>query len=154
MDWRAHFEHVCRSPTRPPSKLLGFGGGVALPDRGMRAHGVNVAMALKTSALWSLVSGEAADRDAAVRALEVLDRYHGQPNGMFSADEHHAGPDPSQGTELCAVVESLYSLQQVVAVNGRRRRWPIASSASPTTRCRRRCRPTCGRISTTSRPTR
>ena len=84
----------------------------------MRAHGVNVAMALKTSALWSLVSGEAADRDAAIHALEVLDRYHGQPNGMFSADEHHAGRDPSQGTELCAVVESLYSLQHVVAVNG------------------------------------
>ena len=84
----------------------------------MRAHGVNVAMALKTSALWSLISGEAADRDAAIRALEVLDRYHGQPNGMFSADEHHAGQDPSQGTELCAVVESLYSLQHVVAVNG------------------------------------
>ena len=37
---------------------------------------------------------------------------------MFSADEHHSGRDPSQGTELCAVVESLYSLQQVVAVNG------------------------------------
>ena len=84
----------------------------------MRAHGVNVAMALKTSALWSLVSGEAADRDGAIRALDVLDRHHGQPNGMFSADEHHAGQDPSQGTELCAVVESLYSLQHVVAVNG------------------------------------
>ena len=73
----------------------------------MRAHGVNVAMALKTSALWSLVSGEAADRGAAPRA-GVLDRHHGQPNGMFSADEHHAGRDPSQGTELCAVVESLF----------------------------------------------
>ena len=48
---------------------------------------------------------------------DVLDRHHGQPNGMFSADEHHSGRDPSQGTELCAVVESLYSLQQVVAVN-------------------------------------
>jgi len=48
----------------------------------------------------------------------VLDRHHGQPNGMFSADEHHAGRDPSQGTELCAVVESLYSLQQAVAVTG------------------------------------
>ena len=60
-----------------------------LPDTGMRAHGVNVAMALKTSALWSLISGEAADRDAAGQALKVLDRHHGQPNGMFSADEHH-----------------------------------------------------------------
>ena len=110
--------HVCRSPTRPPASCSASAAPERLPDRGMRAHGVNVAMALKTSALWSLVSGEAADRDAALRALDVLDRHHGQPNGMFSADEHHAGRDPSQGTELCAVVEALYSLQQVVAVNG------------------------------------
>jgi len=116
-DWRAHFDTFAFTQ-KTSNKLLGFGGPQKLPDRGMRAHGVNVAMALKTSALWSLLSGEAADRDAAVRALAVLDRYHGQPNGMFSADEHHSGQDPTQGTELCAVVESLYSLQQVVAVNG------------------------------------
>lgn len=117
MNWRAHFE-AFPFTDKTSYKLLGFGGDARLPDRGMRAHGVNVAMALKAPALWSLVSGEPADRDAAARALAVLDRYHGQPNGMFSADEHHAGRDPSQGTELCAVVESLYSLQQVVEVSG------------------------------------
>ena len=116
-DWRKHFE-TFEFTGKTSGKLLGFGGAEKLPDRGMRAHGVNVAMALKTSALWSLISGEAADRDAALRALEVLDRHHGQPNGMYSADEHHAGRDPSQGTELCAVVEALYSLQHVVSVNG------------------------------------
>ena len=116
-DWRAHFDTFAFQE-KTSNKLLGFGGPQRLPDEGMRAHGVNVAMALKTSALWSLVSGEAADRDAATHALDVLDRFHGQPNGMFSADEHHSGRDPSQGTELCAVVESLYSLQHVVATNG------------------------------------
>ena len=84
----------------------------------MHAHGVNNAMALKTSALWSLVSGDPTDRDAIHRALEMLDRYHGLPNGMFSADEHYAGQDPSQGTELCAVVEALFSLQQAIRVTG------------------------------------
>jgi hypothetical protein len=117
MDWRAHFDDFPFTD-KTSGRLLGFGGAERLPDRGMRAHGVNVAMALKTPALWSLVSGEAADRDAAQRALVALDRHHGQANGMFSADEHHAGRDPSQGTELCAVVETLYSLQQVAAVNG------------------------------------
>ncbi len=116
-DWRRHFDDF-EFTDKTSGKLLGFGGSEKLPDRGMRAHGVNVAMALKTSALWSLLSGEPADRDAAARALDVLDRHHGQPNGMYSADEHHAGRDPSQGTELCAVVEALYSLQHVVAVNG------------------------------------
>ena len=115
-DWRAHFD-AFPFDGKTSSKLLGF-GPERLPASGMRAHGVNVAMALKTSALWSLVSGDEADRTGAERALAVLDRYHGQPNGMFSADEHHAGRDPSQGTELCAVVESLHSLQHAVAVTG------------------------------------
>jgi hypothetical protein len=84
----------------------------------MRAHGVNNAMALKTSAVWSLVSGERSDREAIHRAFEVLDRHHGLPNGMYSGDEHYAGTDPSQGIELCAVVEALFSLQQALAVTG------------------------------------
>ena len=37
---------------------------------------------------------------------------------MFSADEHYAGRDPSEGTELCAVVEAMFSLEQVLAVRG------------------------------------
>ena len=117
MDWRTHFEQFPFTG-KTSAKLLGFGGSERLPARGMRAHGVNVAMGLKTAALWSLVSGDAADRDAVIGALATLDRHHGQPNGMFSADEHHAGRDPSQGTELCAVVESLYSLQHAVAIGG------------------------------------
>jgi uncharacterized protein len=116
-DWRGHFD-AFPFAEKTSNRLLGFGGPVRLPAPGMLAHGVNVAMALKTSALWSLVSGDPADRDAARRALAALDAHHGQPNGMFTADEHHAGRDPSQGTELCAVVEALFSLQQVVAVNG------------------------------------
>ena len=51
----------------------------------MRAHGVNNAMALKTSAVWSLVSRRR--RSIATRslqALDVLDKFHGQPNGMFT----------------------------------------------------------------------
>jgi hypothetical protein len=48
----------------------------------------------------------------------MLDRYHGQATGMFSGDEHYAGKEPSQGTELCAVVEAMFSLEQVVATLG------------------------------------
>ena len=94
---------------------LGVKPGGELPDLAMLAHGVNNAMALKTCAFWSLLSGDPTDRDAIHRALDVLDRYHGQPNGMFSADEHYAGRDPSEGTELCAVVEAMFSLQQCFA---------------------------------------
>ncbi len=45
-----------------------------------------------------------------------LDEYHGQVTGMFSCDEHLAGRSPSQGTELCTVVEYLFSLETLLAV--------------------------------------
>jgi uncharacterized protein len=37
---------------------------------------------------------------------------------MFSADEHLAGRNPSQGIELCAVVETMFSLEQGLAILG------------------------------------
>ena len=37
---------------------------------------------------------------------------------MFSGDEHFAGRNPSQGTELCAVVEAMFSLETIIAVIG------------------------------------
>ena len=116
-DWKQHFAEFPFAGKTSPEQL-GLKIGVNNPDRAMRAHGVNNAMALKTSALWSLVSGDRSDRESIYRAFEVLDRHHGLPNGMFSGDEHYAGPDPSQGIELCAVVEALFSLQQVLTVVG------------------------------------
>lgn len=117
-DWKRHFAEF-EFPAKTTTEQLGLKPGLKeIPDRAMRAHGVNNAMALKTSALWSLVSGDRSDREAIHRALEVLDRHHGLPNGMFSGDEHYAGTDPSQGIELCAVVEALFSLQHVLTVVG------------------------------------
>ena len=50
--------------------------------------------------------------------LADLTQYHGLPNGMFSCDEHLAGRDPSHGSELCTVVESMFSLERALAITG------------------------------------
>ena len=84
----------------------------------LSTHGVNNAMAMKAAAVWWLITGQKGDRDSLYRMLDMLDRYHGQPNGIFSADEHYAGRDPSQGTELCAVVEAMFSLETDMAILG------------------------------------
>jgi hypothetical protein len=84
----------------------------------LASHGVNNAMAIKTGALWSLISGNADDREASRQMLATLDRYHGLPNGTFAADEHLAGKDPSQGTELCTIVEEMFSLEELIQVFG------------------------------------
>lgn len=84
----------------------------------LKCHGVNHAMALKYSTLWYLFSNNAADRDKIIQTISTLDRYHGQITGAFSCDEHLAGTSPSQGTELCTIVEYLYSLETAIAITG------------------------------------
>ncbi len=81
-------------------------------------HGVNNGMAMKAAPLWWLLTGEKKDRDSLSQMLSELDLHHGEPNGIFSADEHYAGLDPSQGTELCAVVEAMYSLETDISILG------------------------------------
>jgi uncharacterized protein len=43
---------------------------------------------------------------------------HGLPMGIFSADEDLHGNDPTQGAELCAIVESMFSLEQITGITG------------------------------------
>lgn len=92
--------------------------GRGLEDLALATHGVNNGQAIKTGPVWSLISGASADREAAAKIITELHRYHGLPNGMFSCDEHLAGPDPSQGSELCTVVEYMFSLEHSLAVTG------------------------------------
>jgi len=81
-------------------------------------HVVNVAMGLKTPA----VRYQRDDDPAHLRAIDEgwanLVRYHGQVEGMFSGDEWLAGTDPSQGVELCAVVELMFTFEQLARVYG------------------------------------
>ncbi|MHC1765760.1 MAG: beta-L-arabinofuranosidase domain-containing protein [Verrucomicrobiia bacterium] len=81
-------------------------------------HVVNTAMALKAYALSWRLTGSEAERAFPAKMLEILDRYHGQVTGMFTGDECLSGKNPVQGTELCAVVEALYSLEHLVSITG------------------------------------
>ena len=65
-----------------------------------------------------LLTGDARDKDAVFPMLDLLDKHHGQATGIFTCDEHLAGRSPSQGTELCTVVEAMYSLEVLSAVTG------------------------------------
>merc|ERR1719469_566099 len=48
----------------------------------------------------------------------MQDRWHGQPYGIYAADECFGGRDLNRGIELCAVVEQMYSLQYMFRVEG------------------------------------
>ena len=81
-------------------------------------HVVNVAMAIKGPGLWYQQSQDARDKRAVYQGIRSLDELHGQVGGRFSGDEHLAGRKPTQGTELCAVVEYMFSLEKLVEVMG------------------------------------
>lgn len=91
-------------------------GGRRINDQFGATHGVNVAMGIKAPGVWSRQSGDVGDRQAVFSLLETLDRFHGQATGIFSCDEHLAGLSPSQGTELCTVVEMMYSLETLLTI--------------------------------------
>ncbi len=94
---------------------------VPTPRRGLwkwAKHVVNTGMAPKAAALSWRLDQRAEDRAFATRMLEILDRHHGQVTGMFTGDECLAGKNPLQGTELCSVVEFLYSLEHLISVFG------------------------------------
>jgi hypothetical protein len=81
-------------------------------------HVVNTGMAPKAAALSWRLDGRPADRDFPAHMLAFLDRHHGQVTGMFTGDECLSGKNPVQGTELCSVVELMYSLEVLLSVFG------------------------------------
>lgn len=84
-----------------------------------QTHVVNVAMAIKEPAVYYQQSGKEEHKAAAYQGIGKLMEYHGVANGMFTGDEHLSGNDPTQGTELCAVVEYMFSLETLVKIFGK-----------------------------------
>lgn len=106
VDWGAFFEAWPLTEPTPKMKWHYLG------------HVVNNAMAIKASALWWRQSHHDRDRTAVYDMIDKLDRYHGMVTGVFSGDECLAGRNPVQGTELCAVVEYMYSLELLLSITG------------------------------------
>jgi len=116
-NWSANFANF-QFTERCSRDVIGQKKGSPLTEKAMATHGVNNAQALKAGPVSYLLSGRAIEATVILQQLKMLDEYHGLPNGMFSADEHLAGRNPSQGIELCAVVEQMFSLEQSLAILG------------------------------------
>jgi hypothetical protein len=84
----------------------------------MATHVVNNAQGIKTPAVLYVQSGDSWHKEAPRLAIANLMQHHGQPNGIWSGDEHLHGTDPTSGTELCAVAEYMYSLEEMIRILG------------------------------------
>jgi hypothetical protein len=85
---------------------------------GLTAHVVNNAMAIKYPALWYQQSKDPRYKNAVYNGISGYDKNHGQAGGRFSGDEHLSGKSPERGTELCSVVEYMYSLETLYEILG------------------------------------
>jgi len=85
---------------------------------GGTAHVVNNAMAIKYPGLWYQQSKDERFKKAVFSGIEKYDKNHGQPGGRFSGDEHLSGKSPDRGTELCSVVEYMFSLEELYEIFG------------------------------------
>lgn len=89
-------------------------------DWGYQNHVVNLAMAFKSEALVSLMKGSGVDSDIlAEKMYNLLTEYHGMAVGHFTGDECLSGSSPIQGSELCGVVEAMYSYETLFSIGGR-----------------------------------
>lgn len=80
-------------------------------------HVVNTAMALKSRAEMSEFTGE--DPTAFADVLNYILRIqHGTASGHFNGDECLAGTSPIQGSELCGVVEAMFSYEELIRISG------------------------------------
>jgi len=110
-DWRKNFAEFAFKEKVNVQESAARGNYLA-------THVVNNAMGIKQPGVWYRQSHSHEDRDAVWRIIDILDTYHGQATGIFTGDEHLAGLNPSQGSELCAVVEYMFSLEVLLAILG------------------------------------
>jgi DUF1680 family protein len=87
-------------------------------EKWMERHAVNVGMGLKMPAIQYQAKNDPYFLNSLRTGFKDLMTLHGLPHGMFSGDEDIHGNDPVQGTELCATVEAMYSLEQIISITG------------------------------------
>ena len=82
-----------------------------------QTHIVNLAMAMKSEAVYSGISGKTPGAFAE-KMLARLTESHGSAVGHILGDECLAGRSPIHGTELCAVAEAMYSYEILSEITG------------------------------------
>eukprot|EP00041_Stephanoeca_diplocostata_P033227 m.1093373 g.1093373 ORF g.1093373 m.1093373 type:complete len:968 (+) comp24297_c0_seq3:111-3014(+) len=82
-------------------------------------HGVNNAEgALRYPAVAYRMENNASYKHEMDFVLAMLDEYQGQVQSLFCADEVFCGREPHRGTETCAVVEAMASLEYAFTTLG------------------------------------
>lgn len=102
----------------------------------MHTHIVNIAMMFKAEAVTCKLLGGKISNQAG-RLWRILEKHNGTVVGTFTGDECLSGIGNNRGTELCSVVELMYSCEILYQITGDRtwadRLERIAFNALPAT---------------------
>ena len=121
--WKLHGEEWIRELAKLLRKYsFDYHDAEALWERPLNrwrydTHIVNLCQMLKSEVLSCDLLGES-ESGSAEHFYQILKKTNGTAVGTFTGDECLSGISPTQGTELCAVVELMDSMEQLYAYTG------------------------------------
>ena len=77
-------------------------------------HCVNLAQGMKQPIIYYQKDSDEKYIKAVKKALSDLKKYHGQPQGMYGADEHLHGNNPNQGSESVSYTHLTLPTKRIV----------------------------------------
>ena len=81
-------------------------------------HTVNLAQGMKEPLVYYQAHPKDLYLNAAKKGFEDLRIYNGTANGLYGGDEALHGNNPTQGNELCAAVEMMFTLESSLQITG------------------------------------
>lgn len=81
-------------------------------------HCVNLAQGIKEPLIYYQHHPEQKYIEATNKGFRDLQKFNGLANGLYGGDEGLHGNNPTQGVELCSVVEMMFSLENLVSISG------------------------------------
>ena len=81
-------------------------------------HCVNLAQGIKEPVIYYQQNPDRKYIDAVKKGFTDIRRFNGQAQGMYGGDEGLHGDNPTQGVELCSVVEMMFSLEKMIEITG------------------------------------
>jgi len=81
-------------------------------------HCVNLAQGLKTLAVYAQYKNKEDNLSVLKKGFTDMITFLGYPHGGFGGDEALHGNNPTQGTELCTLMEYMFSLGKMLQISG------------------------------------
>ncbi len=123
--WLLDLAHLVHRQTLPFTKIFLAGDVLKLtrelsaPAFGYPAfHCVNLAQGIKAPLIRFQHDADPQHLAATKRAFADIELLHGQPHGLYGADESTHGRGLDRGSELCTAVEMMFSLEQMIEITG------------------------------------